>query len=84
MKELEDFAFQGCSKPLVYDTAAAGEDVRGGRREGRGGKGREERGEGRGGRGGEGREGGGGRKEEKKRGGKRREDRCRITKHARV
>ena len=40
---------------MVYDTAAAGEDVRGGRREGRGGKGREERGEGRGGRGGEGR-----------------------------
>ena len=46
---------------MVYDTAAAGEDVRGGRREGRGGKGREERGEGRGGRGGEGRREGGGR-----------------------
>ena len=28
LKELEDFAFQGCSKPMAYDTAAAGEDVR--------------------------------------------------------
>jgi len=26
LKELEDFAFQGCSKPMAYDTAAAGED----------------------------------------------------------
>ena len=41
--------------------------MRGGRREGRGGKGREERGEGRGGRGGEGRREGGG----EERGGRR-------------
>lgn len=27
LKELEEFAFQGCTKPMTYDTAAAGENV---------------------------------------------------------
>ena len=27
LKELEEFAFQGCDKPMPYDTAASGENV---------------------------------------------------------
>lgn len=28
LRELEEFAFQGCTKSMTYDTAAAGENVR--------------------------------------------------------
>ena len=28
LRELEEFAFQGCAKSMTYDTAAAGENVR--------------------------------------------------------